>query len=495
MLMSIIVLVLIAAIAYYHYVEGFFSSAISAIVAMLAALGAFSLHEPVAQLLINQKLLPDQSDAIAIVLLFALMYFLPRLLIDKMVPGNIRLPVLVDKIGAPLLGLFAGAMALGIMSIAMQELPFGSAVGGYGRYSVLPDRQVSIIKPRENISSMETISDEVAEPVIGSDYGVSSTKPMHHVWQPTDSDNGRWLSGVPPQNHLAIPVDDMVCGLVSRAGQGGLGGDNAMDAVHPDFLLELFAQRLGIEGGQRHTTANLGSSQECAVSAIFLPTEKIPVTDDFVDAIRTSQNNDPPVPTLRSFIQAGDEYRVLVVRTTITDPNGDIDADKIMRMSASSMRLCMPLENTAVAHADFYPEGTLAHQGGNRLMWNKPSDPLFLDFSGGSKPKTIDWVFMLPPESIKDNKIPAGTFIEFKRNARVTIDAGPAPVMAIAPADDKDGVLRDGWTQDALDKLRAAPPAAPAVPAAAQPAGAQPPQPVPDIKQRVAPALNGGNGL
>jgi len=495
MLMQIIVLLLIAAIAYFHYVEGFFSASLSAILAMIAAMGAFSLHEPVAQLMIGQKFLPDDAQSISLVVLFGLMYFLPRLAFDNLVSGNVRLPLLVDKIGSAVLGLFAGVMVLGTMAIALQELPFGATVAGYGRYAVLPDRQVAMIPPGGSNTSNFTISDEVAETVLGSDWGVSAAHPMHHVCTPVEAD--RWATKIPPQSSLAIPVDDMVIAMVSAASQGGLGGDQVLRQLHPDFLLELFAQRLGIESGQRHTASN----PACTVSTVFLPTESIPVMDDFPDAMRTnSAGNDPPLPVLTSPIKSSDECKVLVVRTSISDPNGDEDADKIMRLSTSSVRLCMPVGAT---WADFYPEGTLLHAGGTLLLWNKPSDPLFLDFSGGNKPKIVDWVYLVPADAIREKKLPAGTFLEFKRNATANLDQGVKIADAIDSAE--DGLLRDKWFQESLDRLRTKPPA-PTPPASGKPAptGAQPPAPsgsqapagpIPDLKNRVAPAMTGGNGI
>jgi hypothetical protein len=504
MLMQIIVLALIAAIAYFHYVEGFFSSSISAIVAMFAALGAFSLHEQVAQLMVNQKILPDQAQAISLTVLFAAMYIVPRLAFDALVPGNVRVPVLVDKIGSPVLGLFVGAMAVGIMAIALQELPMGPVVGGYGRYGELPDRAVALIPPGFINTSTYTVFGEVAEPVLSSDWGVSPSRPVHHVWTPGDTDGGKWQTRVPSQNTLAISVDDMVVGLVSRTCQGALAGEQTLDMVHPDFLLELFAQRVGIESGQRHTTTNLGSSVEFAVPAVYFPTETIPVIDGFSDQMRTSMmGNDPPIPTLATTIKSGDDYKLIVIRTVISDPNNDQDADKIMRMSTASLRLCMPMAADGTMRADLYPEGTLVHAGGNLLLWNKPSDPLFLDFStGNTKLKTIDWVYMVPSDAIHDNKFPPGTFLEFKRNARVDLDERVKTGTSIESAE--DSLLRDSWTLDDLKKAHAKP-AAPAVStggttpgAAPPPAGNQTPatpQPVPDINRRVAPALTGQNGL
>ena len=48
MLFLIILGVLVLIIAFFHYVQGFFSAALSAILAIIAAVLAFSWHEPIA---------------------------------------------------------------------------------------------------------------------------------------------------------------------------------------------------------------------------------------------------------------------------------------------------------------------------------------------------------------------------------------------------------------------------------------------------------------
>src|SRR3954468_24878109 len=99
MLFGVIVLILVGAIAYFHYVQGFFSATISMILAIIAAVVAFSYHEALVRSLLRGKF-ADEASALMLVALFAGVYTLLRVLFDKAVPGNIRLPVLMDKIGA-----------------------------------------------------------------------------------------------------------------------------------------------------------------------------------------------------------------------------------------------------------------------------------------------------------------------------------------------------------------------------------------------------------
>src|SRR5438132_464583 len=60
------------------------------------------------------------------------------------------------------------------------------------------------------------------------------------------------------QSIWIFPVDDIVCSVVDKLSNGGsLAGDTPFSAVHPNYPDELFAQRLGVQVGARHTTLNL----------------------------------------------------------------------------------------------------------------------------------------------------------------------------------------------------------------------------------------------
>src|SRR5436190_1793245 len=121
---GLLILVLVGVIAFFHYTQGFFSAALSAIIAILAASLALGYHETVVSSLLQGRF-ADQAGAMALVIIFAVVYFLLRWMFDSFVPGNIRMPAIVDKIGAGVMGLIAGIFAGGIVAIAAQSLPFG----------------------------------------------------------------------------------------------------------------------------------------------------------------------------------------------------------------------------------------------------------------------------------------------------------------------------------------------------------------------------------
>src|SRR4051812_24831981 len=135
MILSVIIILLVAGVAYFHYAQGFFSATISATIAVLSAALAVGYHEVVVYGLLKGKM-ADYAHAFVLVGLFALSYIILRTLFDKLVPGNIRLPVIADRVGGGVMGLIAGIFTAGIFALAAESLPFGPAVGGYTRYPV-----------------------------------------------------------------------------------------------------------------------------------------------------------------------------------------------------------------------------------------------------------------------------------------------------------------------------------------------------------------------
>ena len=124
MIFPLAILILVGVIAYFHYVEGLFSATISAICAILAAVLAFSYHEVIIFTLLKGKV-ANYAHAMILVTLFALGYLILRVIFDKAVPGNVRFPLYVDRVGGAVMGIIAGVFATGILAIAAQSLPFG----------------------------------------------------------------------------------------------------------------------------------------------------------------------------------------------------------------------------------------------------------------------------------------------------------------------------------------------------------------------------------
>src|SRR3954447_16226496 len=166
MLLSIIILLMIGGIAYFHYVTGLFSATLSAIAAVFSAAIAISYQETVGESLLKGKT-ADIANGCATVVLFVVSYLILRTLFDRLVPGNVRVPLLVDKIGSALMGIVAGVMAAGVVAFAAQQLPFGPVIGMYSRYDVVDrDVQVNIpgVNAAQDLSNNDELKNDALEP-------------------------------------------------------------------------------------------------------------------------------------------------------------------------------------------------------------------------------------------------------------------------------------------------------------------------------------------
>ena len=132
-LFTIIVVLVIGIVAFRHYVEGFFSATISAILCVFSAVLAFSLHEPIVESVLRGRF-ADSAHAMVFLILFAVIYTVLRQIFDKSVPGNIRVPAAADKIGGGGKGVIARLFAPRGLAVAAQQRPLTAPVAGYSRY-------------------------------------------------------------------------------------------------------------------------------------------------------------------------------------------------------------------------------------------------------------------------------------------------------------------------------------------------------------------------
>ncbi len=377
MIFSIVILILVLGVAFFHYIQGFFSATVSAMLTVIAAVLAVSYHEPLAEkLLLNH--FPNQAHALALLALFALIYLLLRVLFDNVVQGNLRLPVTADKIGAGAMGLVAGMFALGVFAIAGQELPFATGMFGYTRYKVKEDQPFGT--PARGRFKDLVIYEQLSAP--------------------TYEDANR--SG------LLLPADDLVVGTVRRLSDGGsLAGAQSLSAVHPDWLQELFGQRLGIQTGINRVAINNAGRTDVSLKGIY-SLESIGTVVD-TDFKKLRQATAPPAGPLKS------APGQLLVSVRLTFSKGDAK-DNRLRTGPAAVRL---VTHSGDSFANNYPIGTL--DGPDTLAWNAIDDFMFIEVS-----KPVDFVFRLNADGFatggeKGQKVVAGDFLEVKRLARVDL--------------------------------------------------------------------------
>jgi hypothetical protein len=396
MLFSVIIILIIAAIAYFHYAQGLFSATLSAICAIFASLIAFSLYEPVVNTIFAGKM-ADQSHAVALCLLFALSYVILRVIFDKSVPGNVAVPLAVDKVGAGVMGVVAALFAAGVFSVAVQMLPFGPSIGGFTRYPTADRGTTASIPGQRNVDV--TIFDELRQAELDPKQSSSTL----------------------------IPAGDAVVSLVNHlSDNGSLSNEAPFARAHPDFLNELFAQRLGIQLGAKHTAINFPDAPAVSVKGIY-HVSSLPQVDAELASIRG-----PVEPTVKK----GEEILksdVLVVRTAFASSAADDDSR--VRVSTGAVHL-------AGGGVLLHPLGTL-NKG--VLYRNRPDDYIIIPVQGSEA--TADFVFLMAPELVDNGgdpksagKMAPDVVYQAKRGGIVSL-GGKEITDGMPPAADHVGVL------------------------------------------------------
>lgn len=423
MLFAFILIVLVAVVTYFHYIQGMFSATLSAICAVFAAVIAFGFHEVLVDMLLAGRA-ADYAHALMLVALFAAVYTVLRLAFDGFIPGNIHLPLYLDRIGAAAMGLVAALFCTGVFAVAAQLLPFGPSIGGYARQNIAGARQVTVALPGQASREEIYVNDELTDDAI---------------------DPSR-------EKGLLLPVDDLLVGLVGKlSDNGSLAGSAALHDVHPDYLLQLFGQRLGIQAGAKRVAYNSAAGQQVGVDGVFRLREAVQTQGEMK---QLKDLNLPP--TIKA---AGDEELLLVVRTSIDTGNAGDNSDRKVRLSLASVRL--NAVDASGRHKNYWPIGTL--EDGNTLFVSRPDDFLIMP---PAKQK-VDLVFKVPAADVLQDpgalrggqaQIAAGSFIEVKRMGRV--DLGGKTVGAPPPPSPQVGLQ---WKKPVLEQR----PAGRAGPAAA----------------------------
>jgi uncharacterized membrane protein required for colicin V production len=329
MIFSIVILLLIGVIAYFYYAQGFLTSLLTAVCAVMATVIAISYHENLENYLFATRL-ADQGAAFSLAMLFALTFLILRMTLDAAIPGNIRLPVLMDHIGAAVFGLVTAIFATGVFAIAAQTLPFGPSIMGQARFKTSNSRDVHV--PTAGMATDQTVTDQLS-----SDTFVDEDR-----------------------QSLMVPVDQMVLNFVSYLSDGGsLAGDRTFASVHPNYLDELFGQRIGIQPGAEHIAVNTPAHQQVTVPLAYVP-PALAEADGEIPQLR-----DGVLKSLKPTLTPDGSHAIVVIRVNFTAAASD--DDKLVRFAPGDIRL--------VANGtDYYPLGTLDESGVLRM--NKIDDPL-----------------------------------------------------------------------------------------------------------------------
>jgi hypothetical protein len=365
---AILLILLVGLVAFFHYIQGFFTAILSVIFAVIAAAVAIGYHETIVNMLKPGKF-ADNATAVILCSLFAVTYVILRLIFDRAVPGNVRLQSTIDKVGAAIMGLIAGVFTAGIFAVAAQTMPFGPTILGQSRYALEPVRKdISfVIDPNRNAQTRD-ITDEMKS----EKYEDKDKTPM------------------------LLPVDDWVLNAVSGLSDGSLAGDRPMSRIHADYLQEAFGPRVALEVGARHTASNFEGSSQIGVDKVWLSDGLKQVEDSELPELRGKGSKrkegaaeEATLAKAERKPDAGSSPKLVIVRVTVSVDATDGEKSKVFRFSTGSVRLVVHDPDTGKAR-NYYAIGTMDTWGGGTFWPNHISDPLFVD---ANSKKGVDLVF------------------------------------------------------------------------------------------------------
>ena len=284
MIATIILCVIVRGLAFYQvFKQNLFSAVIMAMLSLAAAMAAFDFYEILSEQLIKAGLKGYPPETGTFLGLFIITLLLLRLASDKLIKGNMKFTMLVDRIGSAVMGLMAGLIMAGMVALGFQLLPIPSKFLGYDRF---PD-----IERLSQPGAVANTSD--FENRLGSEKG------------------------------LFPFADGLVFSLVKHASNYGFAGSTPLSRFHPDLPRELYLNRLLLN---QESASRIEAYQALTVSRAWVVKE--PVSD-----AQTNQE---------VFLQPNET--LLAVRILINPGSGDKnpgarDADSKIRYVISNFRL------------------------------------------------------------------------------------------------------------------------------------------------------------
>ncbi|MEM8873344.1 MAG: hypothetical protein AAGD32_03700 [Planctomycetota bacterium] len=405
LIFSLTFLLLVGVVAYFHYIQSAFSSVLSAIFAALAAVLAVGYHQTIATL--GGAPLGPYGDSVAMVAIFGVSYLLLRIAFDRFVPGNLMLPVTLDRVLAVVGGLVAGIFCVGTAATAVQLLPFGPKVFFYSPYA---------LETRSDTGEVEGVRGRI-------------TLTRFDELQADALDSSE-------RTNILLPIDQWVVGVATHVSDGGsMAGSNNLAQVNPNLLDNAYGQRLSLQpGADIMLMVGVAGKEDASVKAVYRFTEPVPQVSGEIDVVREDE-----LPA--SFTPANGKS-LLVVRVGLSGDAGDSDGK--LRFAPAAARFNADRGND-------YAIGTFTESG--VLVRNRPDDFLIAQAGGD-----VLLAFEVESDVFEgaENVLVDDAMVTFKRYGRLPIGGASAGAFEATAT---DSVLRKSDVADAISAARRGNPA------------------------------------
>ncbi len=130
MVLIILATILILVIAFFQVLQGLFSALIMTLLTILSASVAFSVYQPLGELLYSTEY-GAYADATALITSLVVTLLILRILFDKFIIGNVVMGVWANRIGGGILGIITGMILVGTLAVGIQMIPFDATILTY----------------------------------------------------------------------------------------------------------------------------------------------------------------------------------------------------------------------------------------------------------------------------------------------------------------------------------------------------------------------------
>jgi len=431
--------------------KGLYRSTIVFLYCLVAAVVAFSYYEGI-YALINVEFLQFYGPGLPLILLFVITALVLDLLSERFLTGTMRLPVLIDRVGGGFVGFWASMIAIGMLCIGLQMMPWYEDVLGFQR--VYRDDQ-----RKERV------------------------------------------------RHLLLRPDEFTVGVVGYLSDNIFTGDQSFRAVHPDLLTAVARNHTRVqpesrgyvpperEGAPLFDVISLTQIEDpqLGYARLIAATEgrTAPAAAPGSPGRRGGRGKVETEVTSTATREPTEGHRYVVARCKLRSEAAD--DDKWHRFTPQQVR--MVGKDSDGKPRQYFAVGYREPSRMEKLGLVSPDQPILFEARSGEY--VFDLVFEVPEKFTP-------TFVEYKQTARAEVQGQkiPAKPMATILASLKGPVLpgESGTTAPVslpLEELRkrvgakGAAPAKPPVPKGA-PKPAPKPVPKPESKPPGQPSAAGG---
>jgi uncharacterized membrane protein required for colicin V production len=160
MVLILLVTLFILAIAFYQVLQGLYSALIMFLLTVVSAMVAFGFYPYLSAYL--YQYMSAYTRPVCLVGLFAICLGALRLIYDRFLGANVVLGTWADRIGGGVFGLLTGMVLAGVLTIAIQLLPFTESILTYRPYDeyLQRDHRLHPFRPDEfTLGLMSMLSD------------------------------------------------------------------------------------------------------------------------------------------------------------------------------------------------------------------------------------------------------------------------------------------------------------------------------------------------